>query len=156
MMEMKAEKMRSFAAGLMIAAGLCGAVYYLGSDETTTATENKTVTSKMSEDEMISLLASKGFVVHTEEEWNKQLAAEKEAEKKPNEEKVVYRTVLTVTLGMTSIDVGKALEKAHIIKSAKEFFNEVEKRGVSTKLRPGSYDLESGMTEDQIIKTIFK
>lgn len=154
---MKAEKMRSFAAGLMIAAGLCGAVYYLGSDETTTtATANKTVTAKMSEDEMKNSLESKGFVVHTEEEWNKQLADAKAPEQKPNEEKVVYRTMLTVTLGMTSIDVGKALEKAQIIKSSKDFFNEVEKRGVSTKLRPGTYELESGMTTDQIIKTIFK
>lgn len=149
---MKAEKMRSLAAGLIIAASLCGAVYYLGSNETA----SKTVTEKMSEDEMKSSLASKGYVVHTEEEWNKQLAAAKPAEQKPNEEKIVYRTMLTVTLGMTSIDVGKALEKAHIIKSAKDFFNEVEKRGVSTKLRPGTYDLESGMTTDEIIKAIFK
>lgn len=150
--------MRSFAAGLMIAATMCGAVYYLGSNETAAT---KTVTEKMSEDEMKNSLASKGYVVHTEEEWNKQLAAAEAVEQKtnaekPNEEKVVYRTMLTVTLGMTSIDVGKALEKANIVKSAKEFFNEVEKRGVSTKLRPGTYDLESGMTTDQIITTIFK
>ncbi len=151
-MEMKAEKMRSFAAGLMIAAGLCGAVYYLGSDET----GSKTVTAKMSEKEMKSSLASKGFVIHTEEEWNKQLADAKAPEQKQNEEKVVYRTVLTVTLGMTSIDVGKVLEKANIIKSSTEFSNIVDKRGVSTKLRPGVYELDSGMTKDQIIKTIFK
>lgn len=152
---MTSKSMRSFAAGLMVAASLCGTVYYLTSDETP---ETQHI-EKPSDDEMKSLLTSKGYVIHTKEEWNEQTAAAKPSEPKTEDkskETVIYRTMLTVSMGMTSIDVGKALENANVIKSSKEFFNEVEKRGVSTKLRPGTYEVESGMTTAEIISTIFK
>ncbi|MBP2242685.1 cell division protein YceG involved in septum cleavage [Cytobacillus eiseniae] len=152
---MKPETMRSFAAGLLVAASMCAAVYFLDSEKET----NTKVVQQLTEDEMKTALTDKGYVIHTEEEWNNQLAAtQTDEQKKPKEEEgtIVYRTMLTVSLGMTSIDVGKALEKAQIIDSAKDFFNEVEKRGVSTKLRPGTYDVESGMTTDEIIAAIFK
>ena len=59
--------------------------------------------------------------------------------------------MLTVPPGMTSIDVGKALERAHINDNALGFFKEVEKRGLSTDLLPGKYEIESGMTMEVII-----
>ncbi len=64
--------------------------------------------------------------------------------------------MLTVSKGMTSIDVGKALERANIIESGMDFFNEVEKRGLSKGLRPGTYEIKSEMTLDEIISIIFR
>ncbi|MBU8878120.1 hypothetical protein BGM26_03820 [Bacillus sp. FJAT-29790] len=164
---MKAKSMRSFAAGLIVAAGLCGLAYFSGpSGKATTQTSEK-----LSVAQMKSLLTSKGYVIQTEEELNEQISAavaanvnvkEKPAEKpsaNPSEkptDKIIYRTMLTVSSGMTSIDVGKALERAHIIDSAREFSNQVEKRGLSSRLRIGTYEIESEMKIDEILSTIFK
>ncbi|RZP66004.1 hypothetical protein D8T51_24080, partial [Vibrio vulnificus] len=124
---MTPNSLRSFAAGLLAAAILTGSVYLFGPSEaksTEKPSDKEQKAEKLSDEEMIDLLASKGYVINTEDEWSKQLAAaakstekkEDKEEKKTDDktgEKVVYRTILTVSMGMTSIDVGNALEKAH-------------------------------------------
>ncbi|MFD6208149.1 hypothetical protein [Peribacillus sp. NPDC060253] len=158
---MTSKSMRSFAGGLIVAAGLCGAVYFFGPGEATGTSE------KLSEDDMKESLASKGYVIHSEKEWEDQIAeeqsikdkaeAEKETEKeKEPTEKIIYRTVLKVSKGSTSIDVGKTLQKAKVIKNANEFSDEVEKKGKANGLRPGTYEVDSEMTTDKIISIIFK
>ncbi|MDV7767651.1 hypothetical protein ABES08_06230 [Peribacillus simplex] len=156
---MTSKSMRSFAGGLIVAAGLCGAVYFFGPSEATGTPE------KLTEDEMKESLASEGYVIHTEKEWEDQIAeaksikdkaeAEKENVKEPTE-KVIYRTVLRVSKGSTSIDVGKTLQKAKVIKNANKFSDEVEKKGKANGLRPGTYVVDSEMTTDKIISIIFK
>ncbi|MEB2628493.1 hypothetical protein [Peribacillus frigoritolerans] len=156
---MTSKSMRSFAGGLVVAAGLCGAVYFFGPSEATGTSE------KLSEDEMKESLASEGYVIHSEKEWEDQIAeaqsvkakaeAEKETVKEPTE-KVIYRTVLTVSKGSTSIDVGKTLQKAKVIKNANEFSDAVEKKGKANGLRPGTYVVDSAMTTEKIISIIFK
>ncbi|WP_338469347.1 hypothetical protein R4Z10_10955 [Niallia sp. XMNu-256] len=159
---MTSNTIRSFALGILIASGVLGAVYFLepkeaGSNETK---EAKTVVETPSADEMKNHLAKEGYLVRTEAEWNDQLAAAKaeqsENQAAPTEEKVIYRTMISVSSGMTSIDVGRALEKTNIIENAFAFSKEVEKRGVSNGLRPGMYEVSSEMSLDEIISTIFK
>ena len=143
---MKAETMRNFAAGILVAAGILGAVYYLGPSKGTGTVE-----------EMKSALASKGYVVHTQEEWNKASGVkttDKNSETATVEKK--EKVKITVAEGMTSIDVGKALAQEKLIEKSRIFTDEVEKRGLSTKLRPGTYEVERGMTLDQIISSFFK
>ncbi|MEH7343914.1 hypothetical protein V7122_08565 [Bacillus sp. JJ1532] len=155
---MTSKSMRSFAGGLVAAATLCGIVYFSSPTEATT--NNKV--EKLSNEEMKDKLSSEGYVIYTEKEW-KQLADQADEEKateteevKDNKEnKVVYRTVLNVSSGMTSIDVGRSLERAKIIDHARTFSNEVEKRGLSNELRPGIYEVESGMNMDKILSVIF-
>ena len=156
---MTSKSMRSFAGGLLVATGLCGAVYFFGPSE---ATSTQT-TEQLSKDEMKDLLSSEGYVVHTEKEWEEQLAEAKSSKDKAEteakaetQEKIVYRTVLRVSKGMTSIDVGKNLQRARVIKSGQDFFNEVEQRGVENHLRPGTYVVQSDMTTEEIISVIFK
>ncbi|MFC7784880.1 hypothetical protein ACFQWC_10240 [Rossellomorea sp. GCM10028870] len=164
-MRVTPNSLRSFAAGLLIATTVIGSVYMFGPTEAESTGKAETVkTEKLTEEEMVKQLTSNGFVIHTENEWNKQLAAmnEKQEEEKEdikerkNDDSVVYRTMLTVSTGMTSIDVGNALENANIIKSGLDFYKEVEKRGLENDLRPGTFEVESGMTTDEIISTIFK
>ncbi|CAM4147037.1 hypothetical protein [Lederbergia lenta] len=157
---MKAKSMRSFAVGLLVAAGVCSLVYFIDPDEAT-STQQKVVQPTV--DEMKSLLTSEGYVIHTDEEWEEQLAAtkavddkNKEAKKEETKEKIIYRAILNVSSGMTSIDIGEALERAKIIDKKMNFFNEVEKRGLAKDLRPGTYEVESGMTIDEVISTIYK
>jgi hypothetical protein len=156
---MTSKSMRSFAGGLIVAAGLCGAVYFFVPGEATGTSE------KLSEDDMKESLASEGYVIHSEKEWEDQIAeaeaikdkaeAEKETVKEPTE-KIIYRTVLTVSKGSTSIDVGKNLQKAKVIKNAYGFSDEVEKKGKANGLRPGTYVVDSEMTTEKIIYIIFK
>ncbi|MDM5359415.1 hypothetical protein [Peribacillus sp. ACCC06369] len=156
---MTSKSMRSFAGGLIVAAGLCGGVYFFVPGEATGTSE------KLSEDDMKESLASEGYVIHSEKEWEDQIAeaeaikdkaeAEKETVKEPTE-KIIYRTVLTVSKGSTSIDVGKNLQKAKVIKNAYGFSDEVEKKGKANGLRPGTYVVDSEMTTEKIISIIFK
>jgi hypothetical protein len=163
---MTPNSLRSFALGLLLAATVTGGFYFFGPSEAkSTVKADQTVkTEKLTEDEMIEQLTSKGFVVQTEDEWNKQIAAvnekkeektEKKSEKK-NEEGVVYRTILNVSMGMTSIDIGNALEEAKIIDDGMKFYKEVENRGLENELRPGTFQIESGMSMDEIISIIFE
>lgn len=154
---MKANLINSFAAGILLSTTICGIVYFSQSSD---ETDQKTLTKE----EMKTTLSEDGYVVLTETEWNEQLAAAKQeaqgnnqtAQTNTGNEKVVYRTVINVSKGMTSIDVGKALAQGGIIKDAKTFYKEVEKRGLDTKLKPGMYKVDSSMSLDEIIKTFFK
>lgn len=143
---MKAETMRSFAAGILVAAGILGAVYYLGPSKGTGTVE-----------EMKSALASKGYVVHTQEEWNN-VSGAKTTDKNSETETVEKKEKIKITVvkGMTSIDVGQALAKEKLVERSKIFTDEVEKRGLSSKLRPGTYEVERGMTLDQLVSSFFK
>ncbi|WP_240628607.1 endolytic transglycosylase MltG [Bacillus salacetis] len=160
--------LRSFASGLLIATTLIGAVYLFGPSkaESSDHREKKPDTKQISEKEMIDQLASKGYVIHTEDEWNKKTAAAADKEKADEEseqkqegtsgEKIVYRAILSVSDGMTSIDVGNALENAKILENGIDFYKEVEKRGLENDLRPGTFEIESGMSMDKIISIIFE
>ncbi len=159
---MTANTLRSFAGGLILSTAICGAVYFLNPVQAAD-------TEKLSTDEMKSSLTSNGYVIHTKEEWEQQLSAVKEAEKMAKqaetekepqepagEEKIVYRMMLSVSSGMTSIDVGYALEQGKILPNGRDFANTVESRGLANALRPGIYEIQSGMTVDEIIAIIFK
>lgn len=173
----------SFAAGLLFATSIVGAVYFFGPTETTSSqsktaeTEEEEATSEQvdpketegstedqvkppSEDEMKQILSSVGYVIHTEEEWKNVLAEAEESKKKEEsskgKEKVIYRTIITVVPGMTSIDVGRALVQANIIDNALKFSNRVEKKGVANRLKLGTYEIDSEMSMDDVISIIFK
>lgn len=161
---MKANIISSFAAGLLVSAAVCGAVYF--STPNSSEKSSKKATDVLTEEQMINNLSSSGYVILTDTELKQQLATAKaeKSEKQPQQEKekdkaedeVVYRTIVNVSPGMTSIDVGRALVKGKIIGSAKTFFNEVEKRGLSNELKPGTFELDSNMTMDEVISSIFK
>lgn len=158
MTPMKAESLRSLAIGLLIATGVCGAVYLFGPSEEKTTEKAETLSSE----EMKASLTDEGYVILTEDELNQKLTEvraelnEAVAAETEVPEKVVYRTMITVTSGMTSIDVGDALVSAQIIKSRKEFTDTVEAKGLVHNLRPGTFEVQSDMTMDQVIATIYR
>lgn len=183
---MTANQMRSFAIGLLVAASVCAVVYFSTPGQASVAEKVEPITIEVprepEESEMKSMLADKGYVILTESEleaqldevetkWTEQLkeiekqqekeqeekAKEKEKEKKDDKEsEVVYRTMLSVVSGMTSIDVGDALVRANIIESSREFSDEVEKKGLAQNLRPGTYEIDSSMSMSEVISIIFK
>lgn len=166
---MTANSIRSFACGLLLAACLCGTVYFLGPSEAKSTEEVQPIAST---DEMKATLTEEGYVTITTEEWtattdalkaiqeieDDSAAAEVEAEENVasiEKEVIIYRTILTVTPGMTSIDVGEALVRANIINKAIDFFNEVEKQGLANELKPGTFEVDSEMSLQEVISIIF-
>lgn len=79
-----------------------------------------------------------------------------EAEKAKEPEKEIHRLTLVVASGMYTGDVAKALAEAKIVPNAYEFSQLVESRGLASALRPGTYEISSEMTIDEIISAIFK
>lgn len=161
---MVTNKLGSFAAGLLVATTIC-ATAYLFEPKEATSVESSAIASVS---EMKKVLSSAGYVIKTEEEWNEHKQALETAETQSaelqkteeetveKEEEVVYKTILNVASGMTSIDVGRVLVQANITDSAMTFVNEVEKRGKANDLRPGTYEINSNMTIDDIILLVFK
>lgn len=133
---MSSNSMRNFAFGMIVATTLCGAVYYL-SPSKAASNQNVQNTSNQTVEKTTPVTQTN-------------------TPKEEIKEKPVYRTVLSVTSGMTSYEVGKALEQAKVINmGALAFSKEVEKRGLANKLHLGTYSLDSGMTVDKIITTVF-
>jgi hypothetical protein len=154
----------SFAVGMLITTIVSGTVYFSTKSDVTKAPANESVKKvQLSDSEMIDKLASEGYVVQTKAEFDKKIndaktSAQKTATPAQNDKskKVVYRVIVNVSDGMTSIDVGRQLVNAKIIPNAFKFSQDIEKRGVEKNLRPGTFAVDSGMSYDQIIATIFK
>ncbi len=153
----------SFAAGIIVAASVCGAVYFSSSEEETVtqAAEppKKTITKEMTEDEMKDELSSLGYVIKTEDEYTAEMKKAEQTAKENSEQqdqKVVYKTVINVASGMTSIDVAHALVKGKIITNASSFTKTIESRKLENKLKPGVFEVDSTMSMDEVINQIFK
>ncbi|MBM7662152.1 hypothetical protein JOC85_002959 [Bacillus mesophilus] len=166
---MNTNQKSSFAAGLLVATVICGSIYFLEPNQVSSV---PTIESP-SEAEIKESLTTAGYVILTEQEWEEQLAIVEAAEVEEEDpevtesstdtsntgaeqEAVASLTILNVASGMTSFDVGKVLVTVGITDSAMSFVQEVEKRGVSNRLRPGTYEISSDMTVDQVISIVFK
>ncbi|WP_172797528.1 aminodeoxychorismate lyase [Bacillus sp. FJAT-27445] len=157
---MKINLLSSFAAGMLLTTAICSAVYFTVD---TPKASSKTVKVESSEAEMKSKLETKGYVVHTKAEYDKAVSSVKAAAPKqpvPAENtpdaKPVTKVIINVSDGMTSINVGRMLVEAGIVKDAFAFSKDIEKKGLMNKLRPGVFVVDSSMTYDQVVSTIFK
>ncbi|MGJ7910098.1 aminodeoxychorismate lyase [Neobacillus sp. LXY-1] len=160
---MKHNLLTSFAAGILLSTSITGAVYFFGDHDTTkesvkTSESQTKVQAQPTEDEMKNKLVSAGYIVQTKAEYDKKIEETKAAAQKSsgNQDANVSQVVISVTDGMTSIDVGRILVTAKIIPDAFNFSKDIENRGLSNKLRPGTYVINNKMPLDQIINTIFK
>ncbi|MEZ0116300.1 UNVERIFIED_ORG: mannitol-specific phosphotransferase system IIBC component [Heyndrickxia coagulans] len=152
-------KLSSFAAGILLATAVTGAVYFSETGKAADNTVKKTntaETAKLSNSQMKDKLEHAGYVVQTKAAYDKDLADAKSSAEKSVKTKTVNRVVFQVTDGMTSIDVGRLLEKANIVDDAFKFSKDVEKKGIENHLRPGTYVVDSTMSYDKVISTIFK
>jgi hypothetical protein len=164
-LHMRINLLSSFAAGILISTSVCGVVYFSDKGEVSKVFTNKTekqIKIQPTENEMKSKLASRGYVVQTKAEYDKFVKDTKAETQKgtaagDNEaNKTVNRVVVNVTEGMTSLDVGHTLESAKLIPNAFNFSKDIENKGLVNKLHPGVYTVDSEMSYDQMVSTIFK
>ncbi|WP_205439599.1 aminodeoxychorismate lyase [Peribacillus alkalitolerans] len=167
---MRINLLTSFASGLLIATTINAVAYFSEKNDveasTKTSDDNKTEQVQLSDKEMKNKLESSGYVVLTKAEYDKKVketkaskenaTASKEKQGSSKEEsKPVTKVIVNVSLGMTSIDVGKILVDAKLVPDAFKFSKDVEKRKLEKELRPGKFEVNSSMSYDQIISTIF-
>ncbi|MBY0148132.1 endolytic transglycosylase MltG [Neobacillus niacini] len=156
---MRINLLSSFAAGILLATTICGVVYLTDDTTVEKATAKSSDKVQLTASQMKEKLESDGYVVQTKEELEKTLQAAKNTEKKPadskEQEKAVTQVVVNVADGMTSIDVANVLFQAKLIPDAFKFTQDIEARGLQNALRPGSFTVNSEMSYDQIIGTIF-
>ncbi|MDQ0200203.1 aminodeoxychorismate lyase [Neobacillus ginsengisoli] len=164
---MRINLLSSFAAGLLISTTICGAVYFSTKSDVPkaavkTSESQTTVKVQPSENEMKNTLVSKGYIVQTIAEFDKKMKDAKGADQKQaapadnQSNKAVTKVILNVSDGMTSIDVGNMLVRANLVPNAFNFSKDIEKKGLENKLRPGVFVVDSNMSYDQVVSTIFK
>ncbi|WML60449.1 aminodeoxychorismate lyase [Neobacillus sp. PS2-9] len=162
---MRINLLSSFAAGILLTTSICSVVY-LTNDHVSKNTKvtDKTITVQPSVKEMEKKLVAKGYIVQKKADFDKKESTTKQTAKETTTKKAATendkpsKTVVTVnvTEGMTSFDVGKMLIPSKIVSDAFEFSQIIEQRGLSNKLRPGTYVVDTEMTFDQVLSTIFK
>lgn len=156
---MRINLLSSFAAGILISTSISAIVYFSDDSNNQKVSAKTSEKVQLNETEMKDKLVAKGYVVQTKDELEKTLQAAKSSETTPvdseDKAKTVTQVVVNVADGMTSIDVGNVLVQAKLIPDAFAFTKDIESRGLQNALRPGSFVVNSGMSYDQIIATIF-
>jgi hypothetical protein len=159
--QMKVNLLSSFAAGVLLTTTICSAVYYSSNHNSS----KNAVKVQLTETEMKDKLVAAGYVVVDKKvkPETKKTATTKTTESKPVETKpaetkpAVTQVTVNVSPGMTSIDVGQVLANAKLISVTPfQFSKEIEKRQMEKLLKPGSFTVNSDMSYDEIIDTIFK
>ncbi|NEY20030.1 endolytic transglycosylase MltG [Bacillus ginsengihumi] len=147
---MNKQTTRAFAFGLLIAALLILACQPLFSTNTSHVKKGYLVIKKSEYDQLQKQnqqLAAK----------NKQLLSQtskKASETKKHKEIVRYH--LSVTKGMTTMDISKRLKTGEIIKDEKQFSQYLIAHDYQKQLQIGEYDLTNQMSFEQIAKMITK
>ena len=156
---MRINLLSSFAAGILISTSISAIVYFSDDSINQKVSAKTSEKVQLNETEMKDKLVAKGYVVQTKDELEKTLQAAKSSETTPadseEKNKAVTQVVVNVADGMTSIDVGNVLVQAQLIPDAFAFTQDIESKGLQNALRPGSFVVNSGMSYDQIIATIF-
>ena len=116
------------------------------------------------EEEGYIVLTTDEYAANTQKETKPAQSAEKDTSKETNKETqtetpatepAVTKTVITVRMGMTGIDIRDALVSAKIITDGQAFTDALERSGRASDLQPGSYEVNSGMNVNELINAIF-
>jgi D-alanyl-D-alanine carboxypeptidase len=162
---------QAFAAGMIVATSVLGGTYLLSDHQSATAdSEQKEVTEKqvsqflksngkvsITSEEYEELLALKKEEVTQEESQNQQTETAKETEQpKEAEEKKeeVIKYNITIKEGMTTSEVSDLLEQNAIIASSFEFDQFLIKNNFHTRVQLGTFEVQKGMTFQQLAEAI--
>ncbi|MFK3937675.1 hypothetical protein ACI2JA_09235 [Alkalihalobacillus sp. NPDC078783] len=174
-----ANSLRSFSIGLIVASVACGAVYFTNTSNETDAEAQ--AESLLTDDEMIEQLEEQGYLVRNSEEWENEVNTvidttrleveaeyaareeeeseeEPESEEEEQEEEPEQETeevfLLIIRNGMTSFNVADELVRGNIIDDKQEFVRQAEQQNLAGFLKPGAYEITSGMSTAEIFDLI--
>lgn len=98
---------------------------------------------------MGALLAVVGTVVFQALQWS--AAREQERAVPPGQ-----AVTITVASGQSSVEIGRALRDAGVVDSVNRFRDTAEERGLDSLLKPGEYELVTGMSIDEVLDILAK
>lgn len=180
---MKINSLTVFSAGMLISTSIFSVAYFSLKDDNPNS-HNLPNDNVPSQEVMIAQLEEKGYIIMTQEELgqfkndaNKDVEetienqdeesnedtetgkAEENEDTESTQEEQTSPTEISITVspGMTSYDIGKQLSAAGFIDiDAFTFSQEVEKRGLASKLQLGNYTVKNSMTIEEIISLFFR
>lgn len=180
---MKINSLTVFSAGMLISTSIFSVAYFSLKDDNPNS-HNLPNDNVSSQEVMIAQLEEKGYIIMTQEELgqfkndaNKNVEetienqdeesnedtetgqAEENEDTESTQEEQTSPTEISITVspGMTSYDIGKQLSAAGFIDiDAFTFSQEVEKRGLASKLQLGNYTVKNSMTIEEIISLFFR
>jgi UPF0755 protein len=94
------------------------------------------------------LLALAGAVVFQALQWS---AAREKKDPPPGQP-----VTITVASGQSSVDIGRALRAAGVVDSVNRFRDVAAERGLDGSLKPGTYQLQTGMSIDDVLDLLAK
>lgn len=167
--------------GLLVATVACGGVYFANSSDETT-TEQAQAENIVTTEDMIQQLETDGYLVRNTEEWeteintvidttrqeveaefaanteeegNEEEENQEEQEEESTESEESEETfLLIIRNGMTSFAVADELIRGNIIEDKQAFVQEAEAQNLAGFIKPGAYEVTSGMTTAQIFEMI--
>lgn len=180
---MKINSLTVFSAGMLISTSIFSVAYFSLKDDNPN-NHNLPNDNVPSQEVMIAQLEEKGYIIMMQEELgqfkndaNKNVEetienqdeesnedtetgqAEENEDTESTQEEQTSPTEISITVspGMTSYDIGKQLSAAGFIDiDAFTFSQEVEKRGLASKLQLGNYTVKNSMTIEEIISLFFR
>ncbi|WP_158735099.1 hypothetical protein [Alteribacillus sp. YIM 98480] len=151
-----------FAAGWFFAACIVCIYYFIFTSHPLVGPENTSYQDvendsieQLDEQEIISYLEAEGFTVLHNKEAEK-LDQNKESQQKEASNDFPTHAVLHIEEGMNSNDAVSLLNRLNIIENMDAFKEELQNSEAATKIRAGFYEVNSDMTEKEIITKITK
>ncbi|MFC7393338.1 hypothetical protein [Scopulibacillus cellulosilyticus] len=148
--------MRGFAAGILITCAVIAFFYYqiiqpAKNDQTSS---DKVLSSK----NINKYLLDHHLVAVNQKQFNEWQNAKQHKESNPdkNNGKVIYRTILYITEGMTTVDIANTLADYKIIKNKEDLLDYLRSHHLEEKIQPGHYNLGSNMSIGDIVNKITK
>lgn len=136
---------RGFAIGILTATSILAVVYVIQ--------ENNAASLKISAADLRAYAQDHEYILIKEKEYKDSLKPgfeEQENIPKTNE------VSISITAGMSSLDIANTLVNNHVINSTDEFEDLVAQKNASTKFQVGTYTLTSNMSLEQIVNTLTK
>jgi predicted nucleotide-binding protein (sugar kinase/HSP70/actin superfamily) len=157
---MNKASIRAFAFGILLATSAIGSVYYLS--QPLQLTENE-VSSYLQKNALIAV-SVKEYEQLQELKKNEQQEREKKQTNQQNSqpqedrqgiiEKTVYAYRLVISRGKTPTDISRELEEAKVINDAASFTRYLEKHNLTRKIRIGTYNVNSNMSNEELSRII--
>ncbi|WP_350019621.1 endolytic transglycosylase MltG [Priestia flexa] len=136
---------RGFAIGILTATSILAVVYVIQ--------ENNAASLKISAADLRAYAKDHEYILIKEKEYKDSLKPD--FEKQENIPKT-NEVSISITAGMSSLDIANTLVNNHVINSTDEFEDLVAQKNASTKFQVGTYTLTSNMSLEQIVNTLTK
>ncbi|WP_347552184.1 endolytic transglycosylase MltG [Pseudalkalibacillus hwajinpoensis] len=159
---MSKQEAKGIAAGLLFAAILLTAYYFMFSNVTAEEGNQSTeaaIETHLEENGMIMIKREKYEALKADKEQKAanepiEESSDTSEEADQEEESTPEKTSFNIKEGMTSQEVAQSLQDQKLVENADDFIEILQDKGKETAIQPGEYELQTDMTASDIIGVI--